>query len=91
MIVKKLWLSMLLMLALPVMAEPSQRLFVTNERDNTLSVINSKTLEVEQTIDIGKRPRGIGFSPDKKLLYVVVSDENQIVALDPQTLESGHR
>ena len=85
--VKPIGLAVLLLVMAPVMAEPTYRLFATNERDNTLSVINSKTLEVEQTIDIGQRPRGIGFSEDGKLLYVVASNDNQIVAIDPKTLE----
>lgn len=63
------------------------RIFVTNERDNTLSVINGETLEVESTVDVGERPRGIGLSPDGKELYVAASEENKIVVVDPVSLE----
>ena len=63
------------------------RIFVTNERSNTLSVINGETLEVEATVEVGERPRGIGLSPDGKELYVAASNENKIVVIDPDSLE----
>lgn len=62
------------------------RIFVTNERSNTLSVINGETLEVEASVEVGERPRGIGLSPDGKELYVAASEENKIVVLDPNSL-----
>jgi YVTN family beta-propeller protein len=40
--------------------------YVTNEKDNTVSVIDTATGEVTSTINVGKRPRGIGLSPDQK-------------------------
>ncbi len=63
------------------------RIFVTNERGNTISVINSNSLEIETTIAIGDRPRGLGLSPDGKELYVAVSKENKIKVLDPVSLK----
>ena len=65
----------------------SGRIFVTNERSNDISVINGTTLEVERTIEVGDRPRGIGISPDGKELYVAVSEENVIAVIDLGTLE----
>jgi len=59
-------------------AASTGRIFVTNESGNTITVINSETNKVETTIDIGKRPRGIGLSPDASELYVAVSDEDVI-------------
>lgn len=70
-----------------VQAEPTGRIFVTNEKDNTVSVINGKTLKVEKEIAIGERPRGIGISPDGSEVYVAVSEENLIAVFDPETLE----
>ena len=69
-----------------LIAADTGRVFVTNERSNDITVIDSKTLEIETTIAIGKRPRGIGLSPDRKELYVAISDENQIAVLDPESL-----
>src|SRR4030067_3397633 len=68
-------------------AEPTGRIFVTNEKTNTISVIDSKTHQIETTLEIGKRPRGIGFSPDHSELYVAVSDENVIAVVDPKSLQ----
>lgn len=70
-----------------VSAAPTGRIFVTNERGDSVSVINGETLEVEATIEIGDRPRGIGLSPDGKELYVAVSEENKIKVVDPASLE----
>ncbi len=70
-----------------VYAEPTGRIFITNEKSNTVSVINGKTLEVESEIAIGERPRGIGISPDGAEIYVAVSEENLIAIFDPKTLE----
>lgn len=70
-----------------VNAQPTGRIFVTNERSDSVSVINGKTLEVEGSIAIGQRPRGIGISPDGSEVYVAISDENAIAVFDPVTLE----
>ena len=35
------------------------RMFVSNEKENTISVIDSEKLEVIHTIKTGNRPRGI--------------------------------
>ena len=47
--------------------------YVTNEASGDMSIIDSATNEVIGTIPLGKRPRGIQFSPDKKTLYVALS------------------
>ena len=70
-----------------VYAEPTGRIFITNEKGNTVSVINGETLEIEGEIAIGERPRGIGISPDGTEVYVAVSEENLIAVFDPKTLE----
>lgn len=81
--------AMWLLFAAPLSwAAQTGRIFITNEGSDDLTVINGKTLEVEQTIPVGKRPRGIGLSPDASELYVAVSDENLIAVLDPGTLKT---
>ncbi len=74
-------------LAQAAFAEPTGRVFVTNEKSDSVSVINGSTNKVEATIDIGERPRGIGISPDGSEVYVAISEENKIVAFDPQSLK----
>src|ERR1700710_1244121 len=49
------------------------RVYVTNEVSGDLSVIDSATYEVIATVPLGKRPRGIHASPDRKTIYVALS------------------
>ncbi len=74
-------------LLLTVFLAPAQAhdVYVSNEKDNTISVFDSNTLEVTKTIPVGKRPRGITFSKDFKTLYVCASDSNAIQELDVAT------
>src|SRR6266481_9774253 len=37
-------------------------IYVSNEQDNTISVIDSASLSVTATIEVGRRPRGIALS-----------------------------
>jgi len=78
-------LSLLVMQSLH--AAGVNRVFVTNEKSDNITVINSKTLKVETTIPIGDRPRGIHLSPDRSELYVAIGNENVIKVVDPETLK----
>src|SRR5262245_6691151 len=49
------------------------RIYVTNEVSGDLSVIDSATYNVISTVPLGKRPRGIHASPDRKTIYVALS------------------
>ena len=80
-------LFMLVAIPTTVSAQPTGRIFVTNEKDNTVSVINGATFEVEAEIQIGKRPRGIGMSPDGSEVYVAISEDDAIAVFDPKTLK----
>ena len=77
----------ILLAAMQLAHAASGRIFVTNERSNDISVINGSSLEVERTIEVGDRPRGIGISPDGAELYIAVSEENVIAVIDLETLE----
>jgi PQQ-dependent catabolism-associated beta-propeller protein len=59
--------------------------FVTNERDNTISVIDTDKRAVTRTFPVGRRPRGVTFSPDGSKLFVCASDSNAVQAIDPDT------
>ena len=54
-------------------APPPYHVYVTNETSGDLSVIDPTTMEVTATIPLGKRPRGIHASPDRKTIYVALS------------------
>jgi len=51
----------------------SYHVYVTNERSGDLTIIDSVTNDVVSTVPLGKRPRGIHVSPDKKTIYVALS------------------
>ena len=83
------WIKLLTIAILlsPFATYAKDRVFVTNEKSNNISVINAETLVVEDTINVGDRPRGIGLSPDNSELYIAISEENKIVVIDPNSLE----
>jgi len=64
--------------------------YVSNEKDNTISIIDGETLEVTDTIEVGERPRGIVLGLDAKHLYICTSDDDHIEVLDLDTLTITH-
>lgn len=86
---KQLILSSLVLASISASAwaDPTYRLFVSNEKSNTVSVVDSRTGELETTLEIGERPRGIGLSPDHKTLYVALSGDDAIGMVDVATLK----
>jgi YVTN family beta-propeller protein len=47
-----------------------KKAYVTNAGDNTVSVINVKTGEETDTINVGDNPYSVAFSPNGKKAYV---------------------
>lgn len=62
-------------LAALALAQPAraERVYVSNEDDGTVAVIDADRGAAIGTIAVGKRPRGLALSPDGGLLYVAVS------------------
>jgi PQQ-dependent catabolism-associated beta-propeller protein len=65
--------------------------YVSNERDGTISVIDTGADRVVGTINVGARPRGVRLSPDASRVYVALSTpsgkpynkaDNHIAAID---------
>src|SRR5690606_23622501 len=56
----------------PIAAVPAEAMtiYVSNEKGNSISVIDGDTMEVTATVDVGNRPRGIALSPDYRYLYI---------------------
>ena len=74
---------------LPLLAAPAAgaTIFVSNEKDNTVTVIDSVTLKVTKVIQTGARPRGMILTPDFKELIVCAGDDNRLDIVDTETLE----
>jgi PQQ-dependent catabolism-associated beta-propeller protein len=68
--------------------------YVSNERDGTITVIDTGTDSVVDTIKVGGRARGIRISPDGRWVYVALSTpsgqdyneaDNKIAAIDVES------
>jgi len=61
-----------------------RRIYVSNGRAGTISVLDGASYELLATIKVGTRPWGIALSPDGKLLYVANGPSNDISVVDLQ-------
>src|SRR3989442_8925636 len=59
--------------------------YVSNEKSNTVSVIDTDKWAVIKTIKVGQRPRGIEFTRDGKFVLVAVGDDDTIPMIDTAT------
>jgi YVTN family beta-propeller protein len=59
--------------------------YVSNEKSNTVSVIDTGKWIVTKTIKVGQRPRGIEFTRDGKFVLVAVGDDDKIELIDAAT------
>ena len=75
-------------LALSSAPAAAYNVYVSNEKDNTISVIDGDSLEVVDTIEVGERPRGIVL--DGNTLYVCTSDDDHVEVLDLGTGKVTH-
>src|ERR1700750_714018 len=61
--------------------------YVSNEKGNTVSVIDTDKFQVIKTIKVGQRPRGIDLTKDGKFILVAVGDDDTIQVIDTATYE----
>lgn len=89
---KYIHLQCLAGLLLAALSAPSMAysIIVSNEKDNTISIIDGDSLEVVETVEVGQRPRGIVLSNDGSVLYMCTSDDNHVEVLDLETLKVLH-
>ena len=66
-------------------------LLATLEGSNSVAVINTRTLLVEQNIRIGSRPAGMALSSDGNTLYVANSGSNYIGVIDLESMQTKPR
>ncbi|RSD25162.1 YncE family protein [Mesobacillus subterraneus] len=62
---------------------------VTNNEDNTVSVIDAATYDVIKTIGTGKGPHGFRVSADNKFAYIANMGEESISVIDLETFEEN--
>ena len=66
-------------------AASAYTVYVSNEKGNSVTVIDSVTLEAKQTVKVGRRPRGITMSPDGKVLVNTSETTNMAHFIDTAT------
>lgn len=80
--------AIIVMCPLAAGAGQNYRVYVSNERSGDVTVINGSDNQVQSTIAVGKRPRGIHASPDGKVIYVALSGTP--IAAPPQLDAKGN-
>ena len=77
----------------PAVANDLQRVYVPNERSNTVSVIDPTTLRVVATFPVGTDPQHVVPSYDLQTLWVTNNAESQptgsLTPIDPKTAQPG--
>ena len=63
-------------------APNGRKVYVSNGRAGTVSVLDSHTYELLNTIKVGTRPWGIAISPDGKYLYAANGPSNDVSVVD---------
>ena len=58
---------------IPIIEEPTELVYVTNEDAGTISIISTATHNVIGEVQVGTRPRGVEVSRDGELIYVALS------------------
>lgn len=77
-------IALTLLSALPAQAYIA---YTSNERDNTMSVIDLDQMKTVKTVPTGQRPRGITVTPDGKYILVACGDDDDIQIFDSKTLQ----
>lgn len=57
-------------------------IYVSDETANVVHVIDSASLTERGRIAVGGRPRGMAVSPDRRMLYVALGNDDRIAAID---------
>jgi len=60
----------------------SEQAWISNEKDNTLSLLDTDSMSVVETVEVGMRPRGITLSRDGAHLYICASDSDAVQVFD---------
>jgi YVTN family beta-propeller protein len=61
--------------------------YVTNECDNTVSVVDPDKMATVKTVPVGQRPHGVAITADGGQTLVCASDDDTIQIIDTKTLK----
>ena len=61
------------------------KLYVANNGDNTISVIDGRTNQVINTIKVGNNPSGVSVNPNTNIIYVTNYDDNTVSVINGKT------
>src|SRR5208283_5341393 len=61
--------------------------YVSNEKGNSVTVIDTEKLEAVNTVKVGRRPRGLALTKDGSELFICAGDDDAIQVLDTKTLQ----
>ena len=64
---------------------PGRSIYVTNQLDNTLSVIDGSNYKVVATVPVGTSPAGVVVSPDGRYAYIAEGGDDAVSVLDTGT------
>jgi YVTN family beta-propeller protein len=62
-----------------------KKVYVTNTRSGTVSVIDTKKRKVLRTLAVGTEPNGCALSPDGKKLFVANTSSDSVSVIDTQS------
>src|SRR6476661_3148175 len=81
--------ALALLASLASVSAPAQAAtaYITNEKGNSISVIDLDKLEVTHTVKVGQRPRGIALSKDETQMFVALGDDDTIAVIDTKALK----
>jgi len=60
--------------------------YVTEDRQNSLTVVDTDSGTIEQRVLVGSEPTGLALSPEHSALYVALSGGSQLAVVDLNTL-----
>jgi len=84
------WLSaaaVCLAMVAPARGKDTNRVFVSNEQSQTITVLDGKDYSPIASVNTGRRPRHMLFNADKTRLYVACGDDNRIDVVDVDALQ----
>ncbi|WP_169813278.1 CHAT domain-containing protein [Nocardia vaccinii] len=63
----------------------AQTVYVTNEQDGTVSVIDGSTRTITATVPVSKYPTGVAVDPSTRTVYVNSDSDNTVSVIDGST------